>query len=92
MRFVAQSRSMVFFGSFSRLIRGYVTGPGSHIIEFNNPNYKLLPTDKRVDEEGHDISRYYPMRIGDTIENQYQIVGKLGFGVGSTVWLANDFK
>ncbi|KNZ76789.1 Serine/threonine-protein kinase SRPK3, partial [Termitomyces sp. J132] len=29
----------------------------------------------------------YPVRIGDLFVSRYQIVGKLGFGMTSTVWL-----
>jgi len=35
-------------------------------------------------------SRYYPVRIGQVLSDRYQIVGKLGFGASSTVWLARD--
>ncbi|OJJ98119.1 hypothetical protein ASPACDRAFT_53601 [Aspergillus aculeatus ATCC 16872] len=37
-------------------------------------------------------SRYYPTRVGEVLKNQYQIVGKLGFGTSSTVWLARDMN
>lgn len=83
------SRSMAFLW---RLIKGLWKEPASQLIQFSNPNYELLPTDQKVEEEAHDLSRYYPVRIGDTLENRYQIVGKLGYGLGSTVWLANEWK
>jgi serine/threonine-protein kinase SRPK3 len=35
---------------------------------------------------------YYPFNIGDVFASKYQVVGKLGFGVTSTVWLARDLK
>lgn len=34
--------------------------------------------------------KYYPMRIGEILNDRYQIVTKLGFGAYSTVWLARD--
>ncbi|KAJ5201990.1 kinase-like domain-containing protein [Penicillium cinerascens] len=37
-------------------------------------------------------SRYYPTRIGEIIKEQYQVVGKLGFGSTSTAWLARDMN
>jgi len=37
-------------------------------------------------------SRYYPVRIGEVLRDRYQIVGKLGFGASSTVWLARDLE
>ncbi|KAI1932876.1 hypothetical protein LOZ65_000483 [Ophidiomyces ophidiicola] len=36
--------------------------------------------------------QYYPVRIGDTLKNQYRIITKLGYGAYSTVWLAWDQK
>jgi serine/threonine-protein kinase SRPK3 len=35
---------------------------------------------------------YYPVNIGDVFASKYQVVGKLGFGVTSTVWLARDLQ
>ncbi|KXJ85936.1 serine threonine protein kinase, CMGC group, partial [Microdochium bolleyi] len=52
-----------------------------------------LPTEQLIDEErlpGYTASQYYPVRLGEVIKDQYQIVGKLGFGASSTVWLARD--
>ncbi|KAE8146490.1 kinase-like domain-containing protein [Aspergillus avenaceus] len=34
--------------------------------------------------------QYYPANIGDVLTSRYQIIGKLGLGVTSTVWLARD--
>jgi hypothetical protein len=36
--------------------------------------------------------RYYPVTIGQTLHNRYQILTKLGFGANSTVWLARDLS
>ena len=57
----------------------------------NFPVY--IPQDRKVEEEtcpDYCASNYYPARIGDIIQNRYQIVGKLGYGTTSTVWLARD--
>ncbi|KAM0666464.1 hypothetical protein ACQRIU_004319 [Beauveria bassiana] len=37
-----------------------------------------------------NFSRYYPVQIGQVFADRYQVVGKLGFGATSTVWLAHD--
>ena len=68
---------------------------GPPLLRFSNSNFKVLPLDQRIEEEAHDSiskGRYYPVRIGDVVECKYQIVGKLGYGLGSTVWLANEFR
>ncbi|EEP77012.1 predicted protein [Uncinocarpus reesii 1704] len=36
--------------------------------------------------------QYYPVKIGDTLKDQYRVIAKLGYGAYSTVWLAWDEK
>lgn len=36
--------------------------------------------------------QYYPANIGNVLIFKYQIVGKLGFGTTSTVWLARGLE
>ncbi|KAF4446701.1 putative dis1-suppressing protein kinase dsk1 [Fusarium austroafricanum] len=62
-------------------------------LPFSNPNFKRIPLGDKIEEElfpDYVPSRYYPVKIGEVIRNRYQIVGKLGFGASSTVWLARD--
>lgn len=33
---------------------------------------------------------FYPINVGDILVEKYQVVGKLGYGSTSTVWLARD--
>lgn len=42
--------------------------------------------------EEFKAGRYYPVNIGDVFNSKYQVVGKLGFGVTSMVWLARDLQ
>ena len=69
--------------------------PEMQLVHFSNSNFKILPADEKVEEETHEAvpkNRYYPVHIGEVIQNKYQVLGKLGYGLGSTVWLANDFR
>ncbi|CAG8218191.1 unnamed protein product [Penicillium salamii] len=62
-------------------------------LNFNNPNFIQLSTSQAIEEEtipGYIAGRYYPTRIGEILKDRYQVVGKLGFGASSTVWLARD--
>ncbi|PYH83740.1 kinase-like protein [Aspergillus uvarum CBS 121591] len=34
--------------------------------------------------------QFYPVHIGETLNTRYQVVGKLGYGSYSTVWLCRD--
>jgi hypothetical protein len=64
-------------------------------LSFSNPNFPRISLDQKLEEElfpDYISSRYYPARIGEIFRGRYQIVGKLGFGASSTVWLARDLK
>lgn len=64
-------------------------------LTFPNKGFVPIPVDKKIEEEtlpDYVASRYYPVRIGETFRERYQVVGKLGFGATSTVWLARDLK
>lgn len=92
MRYASPSRMMA---SFWNLAKGLVKEPYSQLVRFSNSSFKTLSSDQKIEEEAHDAiskGRYYPVRIGDTINNKYQVLGKLGYGLGSTVWLANEFR
>lgn len=57
-------------------------------LNFSNPNFIRIPATQRIEEEtipDYVASRYYPTRIGEILKDQYQVVGKLGFGSSSTV-------
>ncbi|KAH6663297.1 putative serine/threonine protein kinase [Plectosphaerella plurivora] len=52
-----------------------------------------LPPDALVDEEAfswYEADKWYPIRKGETIQNKYQVLLKLGYGSVSTVWLCRD--
>lgn len=62
---------------------------------FANPNFTQLPANESIEEENlpdYLPQRYYPVRIGDVFVDRYQVVGKLGYGATSTVWLAHDLR
>jgi serine/threonine-protein kinase SRPK3 len=50
----------------------------------------VLFEEEQLEDFHKDI--YYPVNIGDVFASKYQVVGKLGFGVASTVWLARDLQ
>lgn len=39
---------------------------------------------------GYNPDNYYPVKQGEILNNRYQIIGKIGYGTTSTVWLAKD--
>ncbi|TKA44515.1 hypothetical protein B0A49_12729, partial [Cryomyces minteri] len=59
----------------------------------DHPDYEVVGGAQKLEEEAfedYQTGKYYPVRIGDVLASKYQVVGKLGFGVSSTVWLARD--
>ena len=53
----------------------------------------LISPDNLVEEERlplYEPKRYYPVEIGEVFKHQYQVIGKLGYGDYSTVWLCRD--
>ncbi|KAG5969433.1 hypothetical protein E4U56_008335 [Claviceps arundinis] len=63
-------------------------------LAFPSKGFPVIPTDEKIEEEtlpNYVASRFYPVKIGEIFRARYQVVGKLGYGVTSTVWLARDF-
>lgn len=40
----------------------------------------------------YSTEQFYPVRMGDIFIAKYKVVGKLGYGAHSTVWLCRDTK
>jgi len=63
--------------------------------EFPSTGFEVIDPSKSVEEERlpfYNCHDYYPMRIGEVIKERYQVVAKLGYGTGSTVWLCHDLR
>lgn len=78
---------------FSRLWKPLFSRPWKPLA-FPSEGFPLIPADEKIEEESlptYVASRYYPVKIGEIFHGRYQVVGKLGYGVTSTVWLARDF-
>lgn len=79
--------------SLLRRLAGLGRRPPSPPRVFANTNFEKISVDCRVEEETFSdylSARYYPVRIGEVFFSKYQVVGKLGYGAYSTVWLARD--
>jgi serine/threonine protein kinase len=40
----------------------------------------------------YDPDQFYPVRVGEIFDSKYKVVGKLGYGAYSTVWLCRNVK
>lgn len=64
-------------------------------LNFSNPDFVRIPESHKFEEEtlpDYTAAQYYPTLIGEVIKDQYQVIGKLGFGSTSTAWLARDME
>jgi hypothetical protein len=77
----------------SSLLRSF--RPAWKPLAFPTEGVPLVAPHQTIEEEtipDYLANRYYPVRIGEVIHDRYQIVGKLGYGTTSTVWLARDLR
>ena len=57
----------------------------------NHPD--IISAVKQIEEETlpkYNVNAFYPVRIDEVLNDRYQVISKLGFGVTATVWLARD--
>lgn len=69
--------------------------PASPVRQFTQSNIRLLDTSDKLEEETlpwYTQDGLYPVNIGQVFQSRYQVIGKLGFGGYSTVWLCRDLK
>jgi hypothetical protein len=38
----------------------------------------------------YKVEQFYPVHIGELLHSRYKLLGKLGYGSYSTVWLCHD--
>lgn len=64
-------------------------------LTFPTTGFQVVAESTVLEEEAFDEFRagqYYPVQIGDVYSSKYQVLGKLGFGTTSTVWLARNLQ
>ncbi|KAF4633002.1 hypothetical protein G7Y89_g5128 [Cudoniella acicularis] len=62
-------------------------------LRFPTTGFEIVSDSQVLEEEQLDefkSGQYYPVNIGDVYASKYQVLGKLGFGTTSTVWLARN--
>ncbi|KKZ60978.1 hypothetical protein EMCG_04402 [[Emmonsia] crescens] len=62
-------------------------------LKFPDTGFDIVDVAEKLEEEtlpNYNPANYYPAHLGQVLVDRYQIVGKLGYGVTSTVWLGRD--
>ncbi|KKZ60029.1 hypothetical protein EMCG_05211 [[Emmonsia] crescens] len=73
------------------------SSPAKRLVprSFPTSGFKVIDHSELFQEEtlpGYKAELYYPVHIGEFFNERYQVMGKLGYGVTSTVWLARDLE
>lgn len=87
-------RKPPFWSPILRILRSlYHKAPLEPLI-FPETGFQVLADDQLVEEDYFEddfqAGQFYPVKIGDVYHDKYQVLGKLGFGSTSTVWLAHN--
>jgi len=69
----------------------------SSISRSGSPDSKvpIISSAKPFEEENlpkYSHQTFYAARIGEKLNDRYEVVAKLGFGMTATVWLAKDLQ
>ncbi|KAL4938853.1 hypothetical protein BDV06DRAFT_231493 [Aspergillus oleicola] len=67
----------------------------SPVREFPQSSFPLLDPTQKLEEETlswYSPDGFYPVKIGEVFQSRYQVVGKLGYGGYSTIWLCRDLR
>ncbi|RAH58553.1 CDK4/6 [Aspergillus piperis CBS 112811] len=73
--------------------RHLFTCPLWPVRNYSQSTHPLLDPTEKLEEETlpwYSPERYYPVRLGEIFQSRYQVVGKLGYGGYSTIWLCRD--
>lgn len=79
----------------TRRFAQYIFGRKPSSVRHPPPLSPLLDSGDKLEEE--TLRRYSPdifylVKIGDVFHSRYQVIGKLGYGGYSTVWLCRDMQ
>ncbi|KAL2065132.1 hypothetical protein VTL71DRAFT_4273 [Oculimacula yallundae] len=81
--------------SIFRWAKGSLRRTPSLPLHFPTTGFEVVPDSVVLEEEQFEeftAGLYYPMKPGEVLASRYQVIGKLGFGRTSTVWLAHDMR
>ncbi|EME82206.1 uncharacterized protein MYCFIDRAFT_188967 [Pseudocercospora fijiensis CIRAD86] len=63
--------------------------------KFSTAGATVFSNDHKLEEENwewYTPDAYFPVRIRQVFQSQYQVLGKLGYGAHPTAWLSRDLK
>ncbi|KAG6031391.1 hypothetical protein E4U41_007583 [Claviceps citrina] len=92
----AIQRASRFAGDLARKLGLWSTErPLSEPRTFPSQGFDIIDESKTIEEEdipGYKPEYFYPVELGEVIDERFQTVTKLGYGSCSTIWLARDLQ
>ncbi|MCJ1466514.1 hypothetical protein MMC07_005133 [Pseudocyphellaria aurata] len=73
--------------------RRLVQRPPSPPKQLKSSHFHSISASQLIEEETllyYKAENFYPVRIGEIFNSEYQVLGKLGYGAYSTVWFCRD--
>lgn len=91
-----------FRTEYQLLLRGHLITPRRSTKRLDrlatmstSSHFERIDPSYLVEEEtvsGYNPKHYYPVKLGEVLHERYKIIGKLGFGSSSTVWLCRNLQ
>ena len=84
---------MTLLASLPRIGKRLMHWKMSPLKTLPSVQFPIISSEYLVEEETlpfYKKEHYFPVHIGEILNPKYQVIGKLGFGSYSTVWLCRD--
>lgn len=78
-----------------QLLRSHRPHHNSSINSTRGIVTKSPDTNQPFEEErlpDYEVEQFYVVKIGESINSRYHVIGKLGYGANSTVWFCRDLS
>lgn len=60
----------------------------SHAVKYDLIDHSSVIEEEKLSH--YKPTKFYPVHIGEIFQDRYKVIGKLGYGSASTVWLCRD--
>ncbi|KAE8352212.1 protein kinase [Aspergillus coremiiformis] len=83
---------MAFFRSLHKVLPCSVQHRPRHLLTMSSHRFQSTQAIEEETLPFYEHEQYYPVHIGEVFSSRYKVIGKLGYGAYSTVWLCRDLS